>query len=214
MQQLSLGSQNELFTARQELPNGLVYLPEFISREEEKSLLSAFTELPFRDARYKTHTAKRRVVRFGSEYLVEQDEESDFPRVEFPPFLAALRNKVAQWLELPADHLEHGLVTEYRPGTPIGWHRDAPHFEVIAGVSLAGSCRMRFRPLESRSRADIQTMALEPRSVYVMRNEIRWGWQHSIGPMKALRYSITMRTLRDGSAGRFATALPPAGAPS
>lgn len=198
-QELSLGSQHELFTARQELPNGLVYLPDFISRPEEEELLDAIRQLPFRDAKYKTHTAKRRVVRFGSEYLIEtDDEESDFPRVEFPPFLAQLRDKVAKWLELPGEQMEHGLITEYRTGTPIGWHRDAPHFEIVAGVSLGGSCRMRFRPIDSRSRAEIQSIALEPRSIYVMRNEIRWGWQHSIGPMKALRYSITMRTLRAG----------------
>jgi hypothetical protein len=46
----------------------------------------------------------------------------------------------------------HALVTEYRPGTPIGWHRDAPHFAVVAGVSLAGSCVMRFRPRTAKPR--------------------------------------------------------------
>jgi len=36
---------------------------------------------------------------------------------------------------------------------------------------------------------------LEPRSAYVMRNDVRWQWQHSIAPTRALRYSITFRTL-------------------
>ena len=36
-------------------------------------------------------------------------------------------------------------MTEYRPGAGIGWHRDAPPFGIVAGVSLAGTCRMRFQ---------------------------------------------------------------------
>jgi alkylated DNA repair dioxygenase AlkB len=35
---------------------------------------------------------------------------------------------------------------------------------------------------------------LEPRSIYLMRGEIRWQWHHSLLPTKALRYSVTMRT--------------------
>jgi hypothetical protein len=30
-----------------------------------------------------------------------------------------------------------------------------------------------------------------------MREEARWGWQHSIAPTATLRYSITFRTLRE-----------------
>ena len=42
------------------------------------------------------------------------------------------------------------------------------------------------------------TLALElqPRSAYCMQGDARWRWQHSIAPTKALRYSITFRTLR------------------
>ena len=38
------------------------------------------------------------------------------------------------------------LVTEYTAGAGIGWHRDAPPFGIVAGVSLAGHCRMRSKP--------------------------------------------------------------------
>jgi alkylated DNA repair dioxygenase AlkB len=41
------------------------------------------------------------------------------------------------------------------------------------------------------------TLTLEPRSLYVMADEIRWAWQHSIPPAKALRYSMTFRTRAD-----------------
>jgi len=38
-------------------------------------------------------------------------------------------------------------------------------------------------------------LVLEPRSTYVLRDEARWRWQHAISPTKALRYSITFRTM-------------------
>jgi alkylated DNA repair dioxygenase AlkB len=28
------------------------------------------------------------------------------------------------------------LIAEYRPGNPLGWHRDVPDFESIVGISL------------------------------------------------------------------------------
>lgn len=188
--------QPDLFTVQQDLPNGLSYLPDFISAAEEGALLAALRPLQFREARYKSHTARRRVLRFGPELLPEaDDEEGDFPRIPFPPFLAALRDRVARWLNLPAERFEHGLVTEYRPGTPLGWHRDAPHFGIIAGVSLADHCGMRFRPFDAPSPRDTLTLSLAPRSAYVMRGDIRWRWQHSILAVRSLRYSVTLRTL-------------------
>ena len=76
------------------------------------------------------------------------------------------------------------------------WHRDVGEFEIVVGVSLAGTCRMRFRRHPPEKRAKIFTLDLEPRSVYVLRDEIRWRWQHSVAPTKELRYSITFRTRR------------------
>jgi alkylated DNA repair dioxygenase AlkB len=122
------------------------------------------------------------------------DEEGEFPRIEFPKFLCGLRARVAEWTGIAEERFEHGLVTEYTPGTPIGWHRDAPHHETVVGISLESECRMRFRPLPSRDTSQAITLSLQPRSIYVMRDAIRWRWQHSIPAVHALRYSITMRT--------------------
>jgi alkylated DNA repair dioxygenase AlkB len=72
-----------------------------------------------------------------------------------------------------------------------------PDFAIVAGVSLAAEARMRFRPYPPRKdggRAAL-SLELEPRSAYVLRNNVRWHWQHSISPTRALRYSITFRTL-------------------
>jgi len=39
-------------------------------------------------------------------------------------------------------------------------------------------------------------LVLEPRSAYILRGAARWRWQHAISPTKALRYSITFRTMK------------------
>ena len=46
----------------------------------------------------------------------------------------------------------------------------------------------------SRRRPTCVSLELAPRSAYVLRAEARWGWQHSVAPTPALRYSITFRT--------------------
>ena len=93
----------------------------------------------------------------------------------------------------------HALIAEYRTGTPLGWHRDVPDFEVIVGASLGSDCRMRLRPYPPKKRKNPESLSfnLERRSVYLLRGEARWAWQHHIPATKAMRYSITFRTRSD-----------------
>ena len=87
------------------------------------------------------------------------------------------------------------LINEYRIGTPLGWHRDSPEFNLVAGVSLGAACRMRFRPFPPRRGGPVLSLDLAPRSAYQLCGDVRWRWQHSVPATKALRYSITFRTL-------------------
>ncbi|QEC52556.1 alpha-ketoglutarate-dependent dioxygenase AlkB [Anseongella ginsenosidimutans] len=91
------------------------------------------------------------------------------------------------------------LVTEYPPGAVINWHRDAPPFDVIAGVSLLSNADFRFRPYDKnkRGRQHIMRMNLERRSLYIIQGEARSEWEHSIAPVTEPRYSVTLRTLRN-----------------
>ncbi len=74
----------------------------------------------------------------------------------------------------------------------------------FAGVSILSACRMRLRPYLSPTaaaaskvkRKTTHEIELLPRSAYVMRDEARSAFEHSIPAVAALRYSITMRTLR------------------
>ena len=76
-----------------------------------------------------------------------------------------------------------------------GWHRDAPAFGIVVGISLLASARLRFQRGRREQRRTWE-VALAPRSGYVLAGAARWSWEHSIPPAKELRYSITFRTLR------------------
>jgi alkylated DNA repair dioxygenase AlkB len=188
--------QGDFFGSEPQLPAGMVYEKDFLTPAEEEALLSEIAALPLTEARYKQYTARRRTVSYGSQYDFSSNELA--PAAQLPEFLFPLRQKIAAWLALPAECFVHALVSEYRPGTPLGWHRDVPEFAVIAGVSLGGWCRMRLRaypPPASMRGADVRVLQLAPRSAYAMRDEARWGWQHNIPPTPELRYSITFRTM-------------------
>ena len=187
--------QQELFETTPKLPEGFVYRRDFITPEEEVSLLGNIRALPLEHSKYKEFTARRRTVSYGGQYDFSVNKLEAAPPL--PDFLLPLRNKVAEWVGVEPDAFVHGLVSEYEPGSPLGWHRDVPNFEIIVGVSLGGTARMRLRPYrpgEKQRRADVIALELEPRSAYVIRDTARWGWQHSIAATKELRYSITFRT--------------------
>ena len=196
----SAASQALLFGMTDALPHGLRYRPDFLTLDEEQHLLAEFAHVPFSKAHFQHYVARRRVVRYGEgDYPASYGAEAEKanPYRPFPEFLLPLRLRVARWLGMEETQFVHALLMEYQPGTPIGWHIDAPHFDTIVGISLAGQARMRFRPYTGRKdKAAMIAIALEPRSAYVMQDDIRWHWQHHIPPTKELRYSITFRSLR------------------
>jgi alkylated DNA repair dioxygenase AlkB len=184
--------QGELFGGETALPSGLSYRPDFITAEEEQALLRGIATLDLREAKYKEFTAKRRVASFGAGYDFTENELTPAPQIA--AFLLPLREKLAAWLGIPPAQFGYALVSEYRPGTELGWHRDVPHFEMVAGVSLASTATMRFRPFPPRKHGPVFTLDLAPRSAYVLRDDARWKCQHGIVATPRLRYSITFRT--------------------
>jgi alkylated DNA repair dioxygenase AlkB len=187
-------SQASLFADESSLPSGLVHREAFLDEREEAEILAGIATLDLREAQYKEYTAHRRVASFGAGYDFDANELTPAPVMA--AFLLPLREKIAQWSGTPAEEFGYALVSEYRSGTQLGWHRDVPQFEKVAGVSLGGHATMRFRPFPPRKGARILTLDLAPRSAYILQDDARWKWQHSIAPTPALRYSITFRTRR------------------
>jgi len=180
-----------------DVPPGFSYHPGFIAVEEEAGLLQQIDRLEFSDFELRGVVARRRVAFFGSSY----DGNRDSPPM--PAFLFPLRERVAAWVGVAPEAFAMSLINEYRPGAPIGWHRDAPQYDIVAGVSLLSDCRMRFREyvFPGRKPAGLRRTAtheilLDRRSAYLMTGKSRSGYEHHVPPVTALRYSITFRTLR------------------
>jgi alkylated DNA repair protein (DNA oxidative demethylase) len=175
------------------LPDGFHYDEEFITPEEERDLLRAISTLEFHEVRMRGVAAKRRVIQYGWKYSFESFKMTEGPPLA--PFLIPVRDRAAHVAELRPEDLSEGLLTEYSPGAAIGWHRDAPGFGVVVGVSLLSACRFRFRRGQTHA-WETAEIGMSPRSIYVLRGAARSEWQHSIPAVAQLRYSITFRTLR------------------
>jgi len=184
------------------LPSGWEYRTDFIAPAEESALLEAIAGLTLEEARYRGYIARRRVAHFGTDY--DFGANRLLPAPPLPPAFEPLRARAAAWIGEPPEALGSVLIAEYRPGVPLGWHRDVPDFETVVGVSLGGSARMRFRryPPVRPKKADVLSLELAARSAYLLRAEARWAWQHSIAPTPGLRYSITLRTRSAAPPGR------------
>ena len=182
----------DLFPPAETMPPGFDYRPDLIDRAEEATLVAEFASLEFAPYELRGVQARRRVVAFGyhNDYRTRRLEVSP----DMPAFLLNLRDKVARFANCPAEDFEQALVSEYTPGTPIGWHLDRAHYNNIVGVSLLSPATLRLRRREG-SRWQRSSQILEPRSAYLLSGAARALWQHSIPAVSELRYSVTFRTM-------------------
>src|SRR5580698_3009165 len=142
-QQLSLFAASSNPVSLPPMPDGFRYASDVIDAAEEARLVDAFAELPFKEFEFHGFLGKRRVVSFGLRY---DFNGGGLKAAEpMPPFLLPVRERAAAFAGLAPDRLQHVLVTEYRPGTSIGWHRDRPNYDDVIGISLLSPCTFRMR---------------------------------------------------------------------
>jgi len=180
------------------LPEGLTYVPGFVSEAEQRDVLAVLATIELHP--YVLHdTPSRRLVRsFGLAQVTGGYDAG--PVAPIPAELEWLRERCAGLMGREPRDLVDLLVTRYPPGAGIGWHRDAPTFGEVSGISLLTACRMRFR--RGRPRAwETAELTLEPRSAYVLSGPARTQWQHHIPAVTSERWSMTFRTLRHAAAG-------------
>jgi alkylated DNA repair dioxygenase AlkB len=188
-----------LFDASAQVPDGFLYRKNFISEAEEQELIEEIQKVQLEPFKYYQFTGKRRTASFGWQYEFDASEITAAP--EMPPFLLPLRIRAGKVFNVDPNSLVQTSIIEYSTGSPIGWHRDIPQFGVVVGVSLGAACRMKFRKYnrvrsKKVDRDEVLSIELQPRSIYLMSGAARESWQHSIPPVKELRYAIMMRTLR------------------
>jgi alkylated DNA repair protein (DNA oxidative demethylase) len=176
-------------------PEGLVYRAGLVTPDEERALLERIEALGFDEIRMHGVVAKRTARHFCLGY--DYERRGVVTEAEpIPQWLIPLRAAAAELAGVEPDRLVEGLVQRYPEGAQIGWHRDAPTFGIVAGVSLLAPARMRFRRDAGGERQTYE-LVLEPRSGYVLAGAARAAWQHHVPPTKGLRYSVTFRTLRN-----------------
>ena len=185
-----------LFPLHPIYPSGFSYIPGFLRLDEETELLKTISTIDLHTFNFQGFEAKRKVASFGFDYSFDKRVLSKGN--EIPAEFHSLISKVSRHTNISADAFGELLVTEYPVGSVINWHRDAPPFDVIAGISLLSDCRFRLRPQEKtkQGRGSIISFPVMRRSLYVISGEARTDWQHSISPVKEVRYSITLRTLK------------------
>jgi DNA oxidative demethylase len=179
--------------APSEEPEGLTYRPDLISAEDEAGLLRILEDLRFDPIVIHGQPARRTARHFGLDY--DYEARTPQPGEAVPDWILPVRARAAELAGHQPEELVEVLVQRYPPGSTIGWHRDAPAFGTVVGVSLGGASRLRFQHGKGEARR-VWEVVLEPRSGYVLAGKARTSWQHSIPPTKELRFSITFRTLR------------------
>ena len=185
---------NTLFPEERLLPEGYLYVPDFISETEEAELLALISTLQLQKFVFQGFEAKRNYASFGMDYNFDHNTIRQGQPI--PDGFVPLIEKVRQYLHLEKEIAEL-LVLEYPVGAVINWHRDAPPFDIIVGISLLSDCLFKLRPQEKskRTRKAIVTLPIKRRSLYLMQGAARSDWQHSTAPATAHRYSVTLRTL-------------------
>lgn len=177
------------------LPAGFLYVPDFITEHEEQRLLDVISNIALHNFTFRGFEAKRKAASFGFDYHFESGQLTSGAPI--PLDFIPLIEKVSTYLSLQKEIAEL-LVLQYPEGAVINWHRDAPPFDIIIGISLLAECTFMLRPYDKakQSRKSIIRLQVGRRSLYAMQGPARSEWEHSTAPAAALRYSITLRTLK------------------
>jgi alkylated DNA repair protein (DNA oxidative demethylase) len=183
-------------------PAGLLYLPELITRDQERAVLGWLSASPdWQEVRFRGQLARRRVLSFGARYVTQGRRIEPAPPLPLP--LVALRDRMVEAacaglgpeLALAGrarDDFALCTVLRYAPGAGIGWHTDNAIFgPTVLALSLGAPGRLQLRRGDDAS-APVD-LALAPRSLLVLAGEARAAWKHRLCPVEHERHSVTIR---------------------
>lgn len=178
---------------------GLNYLSDFISRDEEKKLLSHIDKASW------SNDLKRRVQHYGYRYDYKArsiNKESYIGAL--PDWITPILDRLADQ-QIFANKPDQVIVNEYMPGQGISAHIDCvPCFgDVVVSLSLGSGCIMRFIHPHTNENHDLY---LKPCSAVVLQGPARYGWKHAIPARRSdmidgfkvereRRVSLTFRTV-------------------
>lgn len=154
---------------------GLKLYLDFINESLEKELMAEIDAQPW------VVDYNRRLQYYG--YRNELEKPYDlvkFP-VAIPLAIYVLSQEILEKkiLQYQPDQV---IINEYSPGQGIRPHKDRNYFDnQICGINLGSGCVMKFIKIAGKEVIDVEI----PRgSLYVMQDEARYKYNHSIPPRK------------------------------
>ena len=182
--------------------DGLTYIPNFLSDEEQIKLVNLIDSNPF------STVIHRRQQYYGEVYYHTSKDVSEIQPSEEEQHIGALPLQDMQWLidkliaetsVFQADHPPtQCLVNEYIGSQGIKSHFDDSNAfgPIIASISLVDpiffTLKLPAKPTnECNDILACRKYFLEPGSLFVMEREARYDWRHSITKAKSMEHPIT-----------------------
>tara|TARA_R110002049_G_scaffold275725_1_gene453830 strand:- start:870 stop:1481 length:612 start_codon:yes stop_codon:yes gene_type:complete len=169
--------------------NGLIYNGQFISEEEEKTLINFIDNQPWLD------DLKRKVQHYGYKYDYRARKINQSYKIgELPEWSELIVNRLLKQniIDFTPDQL---IINNYEPGEGIAMHIDCePCFsDTIISLSLASDIVMDIKKADSK---DKHIILLKRRSILIFSGESRYLFEHGIASRKSDSFNGTKR-LRD-----------------
>ncbi|XP_068150795.1 alpha-ketoglutarate-dependent dioxygenase alkB homolog 6 [Drosophila tropicalis] len=165
-------------------PPTVMYIPNFITSEEEQRILSQIERTP--KPRW-TQLLNRRLVNYGG-----VPHPNGMIAEEIPEWLQSYVDKVNNLGIFESQNANHVLVNEYLPGQGILPHTDGPLFyPIISTISCGAHTVLEFAKREGNEEGDrnedhagrevLFKLLLEPRSLLILKDSLYTDYLHSIG---------------------------------
>jgi alkylated DNA repair dioxygenase AlkB len=182
-------TQTDIFDTAQQVVTkiteikGLRYVRNFITKQEHDYLLQQI------DASVWLDDLKRRVQHYGYKYDYKRRNIDLSMKIgELPSWALQVANKM--YAEGLINYLpDQVIINEYQVGQGISPHIDCePCFEdTIISLSLGSTCVMDFVHKDDKDQK--LHKLLEPCSLIILQDEVRYNWFHGIKPNKTDNYN-------------------------
>jgi alkylated DNA repair dioxygenase AlkB len=168
--------------AQKALPDGLHYIPNFITPAEESALIETIDQQPW------LTDLKRWVQHYGWKYNYTARRVDESMRLgPLPDWLMDYCQRLYDEGHFPKIP-DQVIINEYQPRQGIAAHVDCvPCFEeTIASLSLESACVMEFANPATGEKID---HLLEPCSLLILSGDARYQWKHGIAARKTDKYA-------------------------
>src|SRR5579885_744389 len=161
------------------LPRGLVFIPNFVSLDDEHDIIEVLDDPGF--GLWSTELS-RRVQHFGYRYNYKLRALSAADRtVDLPEPLRWLAEDLVTMHYFPTIP-DQVIANEYEPGQGISPHvdRETCFGPVVASLSLGSDSVMDFRS----PAGEVGSLLLQSRSMVILSEDARYLWRHGIAGRK------------------------------